>query len=54
MKEGIFESLFVDILLDNNELITCGTIYRAPKLDKKINIWIFRFNEQFIKYYSKI
>jgi len=35
MKEGIFESLFVDIIFDNNVLITCGTIYRAPRLDKK-------------------
>ena len=36
MNEGIFESLFIDIQFDNDK-ITCGTIYRAPKQDRFSN-----------------
>ena len=34
MKEGTFESLFVDLEV-GNEIVACGTIYRAPSQNKK-------------------
>ena len=33
MKEGTFESLFVDLEV-GNEIVACGTIYRAPSQNK--------------------
>jgi len=37
MKEGIFESLFIDLKF-KNQIVTCGTIYRLPKQDNKSNL----------------
>ena len=34
MKEGIFESIFIDLHF-KNIVVSCGTIYRAPKQDKQ-------------------
>ena len=34
MKEGIFELIFIDLHF-KNKVVSCGTIYRAPKQDKQ-------------------
>ena len=34
MKEGIFESIFIDLHF-KIKVVSCGTIYRAPKQDKQ-------------------
>ena len=34
MKEGIFESVFIDLHF-KNKVVSCGTIYKAPTQDKQ-------------------
>ena len=34
VKEGIFKSIFIDLHF-KNKVVSCGTIYRAPKQDKQ-------------------
>ena len=37
MHEKIFESLFINILLHNNQKLTIGTIYRSPNQKSSAN-----------------
>ena len=52
MDEKLFESLFVDITI-NNKIVTCGTIYRSPLQDSNSNMKFLEILTLFMKNLTK-